>query len=47
MTAWRSEAWLCVCVGGGGGGVAVLGWCPGCLQIRSIQIHWFVIYKLY
>ena len=20
MTAWRSEAWLCVCVWGGGGG---------------------------
>ena len=24
MTAWRSEAWLCVCVGGGGGGVQYL-----------------------
>ena len=45
MTAWRSEAWLCVCVWGGGG--AVLGWCPGSLQIRSIQIHWFAINKLY
>ena len=44
MTAWRSEAWLCVCVCGGGGGGGCSTWLVSRVFTNKIDTNPLVCY---